>query len=199
MSTETLKKPRPQRHCKPSAGVKNKTIYKYLCKWDEIFTRWGWAANTDKQKSEFRHEIITDIFGEYIKPSEFTRTQWDVVFYTLDYLLAHSQVAVSEGFCKFAAEEGMRRVYIHLIETVGKDIPGGYRYGAPVSYIQHISDGKFGTEDWRTLDSRQLQQLFWTLKARLRSAAKAGRSVYREAPAPIAQPEPTSEEDEYPF
>ena len=192
---KTPQKPaRPPRKTAARAPKRNRAqIFKYLNSWDEIFERWGWAAKPKAEKDDLRHSVNEDLFGEYVAPGGFSNGQWDVMFFALDVLLRNGILVWTPETAEFAREEGRRRVFTNLIERAGADAPDIELYGAPEEYVAHVARGKFATNDWRSLNSESLEQLFWTIKNRVRTAAKKGGSLY-DAPA-----QKTAEENGDPF
>ncbi len=161
----------------PEARAK---IFKYLCKWDEIFKKWGWAEHSKKEKSALRKDIRRDVLGVDIEPSNMNNGQWDVMFFALDLIWENGILVWSPEMAAYAREEGWRRVYTWWIDNAGLDIDGLKEYGAPEEYIAAIARDKFGgVRDWRTLNSDKLLHLFWTIKNRVRKANDAGKSLWK--------------------
>ncbi len=79
---------------------------------------------------------------------------------------------------KAAVELGLCRRYIWNIEHAGYDVQDVEEYGAPNEYVAAVSEDKFGTRDWRDLDSDKLFMLFITIKNRVRKAARNGTSLH---------------------
>ena len=93
-------------------------------------------------------------------------------------LLARGILAWSRESGKAAVEIGLCRRYIWNIEHAGYDVQDVEEYGAPNEYVAAISEDKFGTRDWRELDSDKLFMLFITIKNRVSKAARNGTSLH---------------------
>lgn len=96
--------------------------------------------------------------------------QWDCIYFAQELLLSEGIVVWSKEMAHYAKEEGTCKRYIWNIEHAGYDLLGIERYGAPEEYIEAISEDKFGVKNWRVLNSKQLWQLFITIKNRVRKS-----------------------------
>lgn len=67
------------------------------------------------------------------------------------------------------ADDNPRRVLLYTIRATAKKIVTRAPYAHPsaIHYIQSLSLDKFGTIDWESLSNPQLEQLRFTLSARL--------------------------------
>lgn len=185
---KTLCKPvkKPVQKRRKAASKASPKIYKYLCRWNDIFVKWGWNERSKADKSALRKDIRRDVLGVDIEPSNMNNGQWDVVFFALDLIWENGILVWSPEMAAYAREEGWRRVYIWCIEHAGLDIKGLAEYGAPEEYIAAIARDRFGgVRDWRTLNSGKLQHLFWTIKDRVRKANEAGESLWKPENAAV--------------
>ena len=193
--TATLEKP-AQRARKASASRQGWTprLKKYQLQWEAIFRKHGWANRPSADKKDLRHTILEDLFGNYnFNVSGASNAQWDCIFIAQKVLLACGILAWSRESGKAAVELGLCRRYIWNIEHAGYDIQDVEEYGAPEEYVAAVSEDKFGTRDWRDLDSDKLFMLFITIKNRVRKAARNGNSLHQSPPA--AEPD----DDNCPF
>lgn len=145
-------------------------LQKYHLQWQAIFKRHGWAGKSEKEKRELRHTVLEDLFGEVINVASASDLQWDCIYFAQELLLSGGIVVWSKEMAHYAKEEGTCKRYIWNIEHAGYDVLGIERYGAPEEYISSISEDKFGIRDWRILNSKQLWQLFITIKNRVRTS-----------------------------
>ena len=185
---KTLCKPvkKPVQKRRKAASKASPKIYKYLCRWNDIFVKWGWNERSKADKSALRKDIRRDVLGIDIEPSNMNNGQWDVVFFALDLIWENGILVWSPEMAAYAREEGWRRVYTWWIERAGMDIKGIEEYGAPEEYIAAIARDRFGgVRDWRTLNSGKLQHLFWTIKDRVRKANEAGESLWKPENAAV--------------
>ncbi len=144
-------------------------LQKYHLQWQAIFKRHGWAGKSEKEKRELRHTVLEDLFGEVINVASASDLQWDCIYFAQELLLSGGIVVWSKEMAHYAKEEGTCKRYIWNIEHAGYD-SGIERYGAPEEYISSISEDKFGIKEWRILNSKQLWQLFITIKNRVRTS-----------------------------
>ncbi len=157
-------------------------LQKYQLQWTAIYNKHGWANRSAAEKRELRHSILADIFGDKnFNVSLATNREFDLIFLAQDFLLDNGILAWSKETAKTAIELGMRRKYIWNIEHAGYDLKEVCEFGAPKEYITAISVDKFGATNWRALNSKQLWQLFITIKNRVRNAAELGNSLYPAA------------------
>lgn len=155
---------------KPLSRIRWKPqLQKYHLQWQAIFKAHGWAGKSDKEKRELRHAVLEDLFGEVINAASASDLQWDCIYFAQELLLSEGIVVWSKEMAKYAKEEGTCKRYIWNIEHAGYDL-GIERYGAPEEYIESISEDKFGIKDWRVLNSKQLWQLFITIKNRVKAS-----------------------------
>ena len=157
-------------------------LQKYQLQWTAIYNKHGWANRSAAEKRELRHSILEDLFGDKnFDVSLATNRAFDLIFLAQDFLLDNGILAWSKETAKTAIELGMRRKYIWNIEHAGYDLKEVCEFGAPEEYIMAISVDKFGVANWRALNSKQLWQLFITIKNRVRNAAELGNSLYPAA------------------
>lgn len=158
-------------------------LQKYQLQWTAIYNKHGWANRSAVEKRELRHSILEDLFGDKnFDVSLATNRAFDIIFLAQDFLLDNGILAWSKDTAETAIELGMRRKYIWNIEHAGYDLKAVCEFGAPEEYITAISVDKYGVANWRALNSKQLWQLFITIKKRVRNAAELGNSLY-----PVAQ------------
>lgn len=154
-------------------------LKKYQLQWEAIFKKHGWSNRTDTDKKDLRHTILEDLFGDYnFNVSSASNAQWDCIYIAQKVLLARGILAWSRESGKAAVEIGLCRRYIWNIEHAGYDVEDVEEYGAPNEYVAAISEDKFGTRDWRELDSDKLFMLFITIKNRVSKAARNGTSLH---------------------
>lgn len=154
-------------------------LKKYQLQWEAIFKKHGWSNRTDADKKDLRHTILEDLFGDYnFNVSSASNAQWDCIYIAQKVLLARGILAWSRESGKAAVEIGLCRRYIWNIEHAGYDVQDVEEYGAPNEYVAAISEDKFGTRDWRELDSDKLFMLFITIKNRVNKAAQNGTSLH---------------------
>ena len=154
-------------------------LKKYQLQWEAIFKKHGWSNRTDADKKDLRHTILEDLFGDYnFNVSSASNAQWDCIYIAQKVLLARGILAWSRESGKAAVEIGLCRRYIWNIEHAGYDVQDVEEYGAPNEYGAAISEDKFGTRDWRELDSDKLFMLFITIKNRVSKAAQNGTSLH---------------------
>lgn len=154
-------------------------LKKYQLQWEAIFKKHGWSNRTDTDKKDLRHTILEDLFGDYnFNVSSASNAQWDCIYIAQKVLLARGILAWSRESGKAAVEIGLCRRYIWNIEHAGYDVQDVEEYGAPNEYVAAISEDKFGTRDWRELDSDKLFMLFITIKNRVSKAAQNGTSLH---------------------
>ncbi len=154
-------------------------LKKYQLQWEAIFKKHGWSNRTDADKKDLRHTILEDLFGDYnFNVSSASNAQWDCIYIAQKVLLARGILAWSRESGKAAVEIGLCRRYIWNIEHAGYDVQDVEEYGAPNEYVAAISEDKFGTRDWRELDSDKLFMLFITIKNRVSKAAQNGTSLH---------------------
>lgn len=154
-------------------------LKKYQLQWEAIFKKHGWSNRTDTDKKDLRHTILEDLFGDYnFNVSSASNAQWDCIYIAQKVLLARGILAWSRESGKTAVEIGLCRRYIWNIEHAGYDVEDVEEYGAPNEYVAAISEDKFGTRDWRELDSDKLFMLFITIKNRVSKAARNGTSLH---------------------
>lgn len=154
-------------------------LQKYQLQWTAIYNKHGWANRSAAEKRELRHSILADIFGDKnFNVSLATNREFDLIFLAQDFLLDNGILAWSKDTAETAIELGMRRKYIWNIEHAGYDLKAVCEFGAPEEYITAISVDKYGVANWRALNSKQLWQLFITIKNRVRNAAEIGNSLY---------------------
>lgn len=180
MTTATLEKP-VKRARKAVASRQGWTprLKKYHLQWEAIFKKHGWSIRTDADKKDLRHTILEDLFGDYnFNVSSASNAQWDCIYIAQKVLLARGILAWSRESGKAAVEIGLCRRYIWNIEHAGYDLQDVEEYGAPNEYVAAISEDKFGTRDWRELDSDKLFMLFITIKNRVSKAAQNGTSLH---------------------
>lgn len=159
-------------------------VQKYQLQWAAIFRKHGWANRPSAEKKDLRHSVLEDLFGDYnFKLSAATEPQWDCIFTAQKILLQRGILAWSRESGKAAVEIGLCRRYIWNIEHAGYDVQDVKEYGAPEEYVAAISADKFGTRDWRDLDSKDLFMLFITIKNRVRKAARNGNSLHNSTSA----------------
>ncbi len=146
-------------------------IQKYHLQWRAIFEKHGWADKPEKEKRELRHSILADLFDEDIALSCATDLQWDIIYFAQELLLDEGILIWSKEMAHYAREEGTRKRYIWNIDHAGYDVAWIKNYGAPEEYVESISEDKFGVKNWRcVLNSKQLWQLFITIKNRVRKS-----------------------------
>ena len=159
-------------------------VQKYQLQWAAIFKKHGWANRPNRDKKDLRHSVLEDLFGDYnFDVSAATEPQWDCIYLAQDFLLDNGLCAWNKATAKTAIDLGLRNRYIWNIENAGYDIPDIAFYGAPEEYVVAISADKFGTRDWRELDSKDLFMLFITIKNRVRKAARNGNSLHNSTSA----------------
>lgn len=159
-------------------------LKKYQLQWEAIFKKHGWSNRPYADKKDLRHTILEDLFGYYnFNVSGASNAQWDCIFIAQKILLDRGILAWSRESGKAAVELGLCRRYIWNIEHAGYDVQDVKEYGAPEEYITAISEDKFGTHDWRRLDSNRLFMLFITIKNRVRKAAQSGNSLHHSTDA----------------
>lgn len=183
--TATHVKP-AQRARKTGAGKSwtSPHVQKYQLQWAAIFRKHGWANRPSAEKKDLRHSVLEDLFGDYnFNVSDATNVQWDCIFTAQKILLQRGILAWSRESGKAAVEIGLCRRYIWNIEHAGYDVQDVKEYGAPEEYVAAISADKFGTRDWRDLDSKDLFMLFITIKNRVRKAARNGNSLHNSTSA----------------
>lgn len=154
-------------------------LKKYQLQWEAIFRKHGWENRPSADKKDLRHTILEDLFCDYnFNVSGASNAQWDCIFIAQKILLERGILAWSRESGKAAVELGLRRRYIWNIEHAGYDVQDVEEYGAPEEYVAAVSEDKFGTRDWRDLDSDKLFMLFITIKNRVRKAARNGNSLH---------------------
>jgi len=153
-------------------------MIRYGTLWKQIFDKWEWRNSSTAEKKELRHSIIEDLFGEYIEPQFFSHTAWDIVFDALDDLLENGILIWSKEMAEWAVENGTRRRIIWCIRHAGIDRLACFMHGASDEYINAISQDKFGCNDFEKLSLRQLEQLLFTVKNRVRSANYKGKNLW---------------------
>ena len=159
-------------------------LKKYQLQWEAIFKKHGWSNRPSADKKDLRHTILEDLFGNYnFNVSDATNVQWDCIFTAQKILLQRDILAWSRESGKAAVELGLCRRYIWNIEHAGYDLQDVKEYGAPEEYVAAVSEDKFGTRDWRELDSKDLFMLFITIKNRVRKAARNGNSLHNSTSA----------------
>lgn len=159
-------------------------VQKYQLQWAAIFRKHGWANRPSAEKKDLRHSVLEDLFGNYnFNVSDATNVQWDCIFTAQKILLQRGILAWSRESGKAAVEIGLCRRYIWNIEHAGYDVQDVKEYGAPEEYVAAVSADKFGTRDWRDLDSKDLFMLFITIKNRVRKAARNGNSLHNSTSA----------------
>lgn len=157
-------------------------LQKYQLQWTAIYNKHGWANRSAAEKRELRHSILVDIFGDKnFNVSLATNREFDIIFLAQEFLLDNGILAWTKETAKTAIELGMRRKYVWNIEHAGYDLKEVCEFGAPEEYITAISVDKFRAANWRALNSKQLWQLFITIKNRVRNAAEIGNSLYPAA------------------
>lgn len=179
-------RPPAQRARKASASRRDWTpqLKKYQLQWEAIFKKHGWSNRPSRDKKDLRHTILEDLFGNYnFDVSGATSVQWDCIFTAQKILFQRGILAWSRESGKAAVELGLCRRYIWNIEHAGYDVQDVKEYGAPEEYVAAVSEDKFGTRDWRELDSKDLFMLFITIKNRVRKAAKNGNSLHHSTSA----------------
>ena len=168
-------------------------LKKYQLQWEAIFRKHGWSNRPSADKKDLRHTILEDLFGNYnFNVSGASNAQWDCIFTAQKILFQRGILAWSRESGKAAVEIGLCRRYIWKIEHAGYDVQDVEEYGAPEEYVAAVSEDKFGSRDWRDLDSKDLFMLFITIKNRVRKAARNGNSLHHST---AAEPD----DDNYPF
>jgi len=177
---------RTARVCEPPTP----RIKKYLLTWRQIFKKCGWAARPENELRALRHEVVEDLFGEYIEPKFLTNIAWDVIYTAQEMLLKYGEIVWSKTVAKAAVEEGTCRRLRWCIRNAGVDRLACFAPGASDEYIQAVANDKFQGTPWEQLDSWKLEQLLYTIKARVRAANLKGQNLWRKESEP---------EDDYPF
>lgn len=177
-------------------------LIKYQTEWSKICDKWGFSFSS-KERRDLRHSILCDLFGSKFEIAACASNwKWDCIFLAQDFLLENGLLWWSPETAKAAVEEGLCKRYIWNVEHAGHDIKGIKKIGAPESYVDAVAADKFGVKNWRALDSQQLFYLFLTIKNRVRSAFRKGRSLYDESnlrPAEDARMLLTADDDDFPF